>query len=166
MKTTPGLLIILDGFGQGEDAPDNAISQAHTPNLDALLQQYPHTVINASETHVGLPTGQMGNSEVGHLNIGAGRVVVQEFDRINNAILSGEFYRNPVLLEGRATTQGVLALGQTLSIGLARLVLERRHRPAQLTPRSSPTVVIERQVIDPDQRPAGPHPVIGSDTTP
>ncbi len=102
MKTTPVLLIILDGFGQGEDAPDNAISQAHTPNLDALLQQYPHTVINASETHVGLPTGQMGNSEVGHLNIGAGRVVVQEFDRINNAILSGEFYRNPVLLEAVA----------------------------------------------------------------
>jgi 2,3-bisphosphoglycerate-independent phosphoglycerate mutase len=102
MKTTPVLLVILDGFGHGEDAPDNAISRAHTPNLDALLQQYPHTVINASETFVGLPTGQMGNSEVGHLNIGAGRVVVQEFDRINNAILSGEFYRNPVLVEAVA----------------------------------------------------------------
>lgn len=99
MSTVPVLLIILDGFGQGQDTPDNAIAQARKPNLDSILSKHPHTLINASENFVGLPAGQMGNSEVGHLNMGAGRVVVQEFDRINNAILDGSFYHNKILLE-------------------------------------------------------------------
>lgn len=99
MPPTPVLLIILDGFGQGADTPDNAIARARKPNFDHLLSNHPHTLINASESHVGLPSGQMGNSEVGHLNMGAGRVVVQEFDRINNAILDGSFYHNKTLLE-------------------------------------------------------------------
>lgn len=99
MKITPVVLLILDGFGYREDITDNAIAQAKKPNWDKLWQQYPHTLINASESFVGLPAGQMGNSEVGHLNIGAGRIVFQEFERINNSIETGEFNRNPVLLE-------------------------------------------------------------------
>lgn len=106
MQVTPVLLIILDGFGQGENTPDNAIAQANKPNLDKIIASNPHTLINASENHVGLPGGQMGNSEVGHLNIGAGRIVVQEFDRINNAILDGSFYHNPVLQEAVNKAQG------------------------------------------------------------
>ena len=99
MKITPVVLLILDGFGYREDITDNAIAQANKPNWDKLWKEYPHTLINASESFVGLPAGQMGNSEVGHLNIGAGRVVFQEFERINNSIASGEFNQNPILLE-------------------------------------------------------------------
>src|SRR6478736_289763 len=94
---TPVCLLILDGFGYREETTDNAIAQAHKPNLDALWNSMPHTLINASEHYVGLPDGQMGNSEVGHLNIGAGRVVFQDFERINNSIANGEFYEHPVL---------------------------------------------------------------------
>lgn len=94
---TPVCLLILDGFGYREETADNAIAQAHKPNLDALWKSMPHTLINASEHYVGLPDGQMGNSEVGHLNIGAGRVVFQDFERINNSIANGEFYEHPVL---------------------------------------------------------------------
>lgn len=99
MSTTPAVLLILDGFGYREDEQDNAISLAKTPNLDALKNQFAHTLINASEHYVGLPDGQMGNSEVGHLNIGAGRVVFQDFERINNSIESGEFFKLPLLTE-------------------------------------------------------------------
>ena len=93
----PVVLVILDGFGCRPDAPDNAITRARTPNWNRLLATCPHTTIDASELRVGLPHGQMGNSEVGHLNIGAGRVVYQEFTRIDVAIESGEFAANPVL---------------------------------------------------------------------
>jgi len=82
----PVVLLILDGFGSREPAPDNAISNARMPNYRALLAASPHTTIDASEKPVGLPSGQMGNSEVGHLNIGAGRVVYQDFTRIDHAI--------------------------------------------------------------------------------
>ncbi len=99
MPITPVILLILDGFGYREDRKDNAISLANTPNLDTLKRDYPNTLINASEHYVGLPDGQMGNSEVGHLNIGAGRVVFQDFERINNSIKTGEFFDIPVLKE-------------------------------------------------------------------
>jgi 2,3-bisphosphoglycerate-independent phosphoglycerate mutase len=98
MKTSPVLLIILDGFGCRAEREDNAIAQASKPNFDRLWKDNPHTLIHASEMEVGLPRGQMGNSEVGHLNIGAGRVVYQEFTRIDRAIESGYFYTNPALL--------------------------------------------------------------------
>ncbi|MDA8129446.1 MAG: 2,3-bisphosphoglycerate-independent phosphoglycerate mutase [Betaproteobacteria bacterium] len=98
MKTVPVLLVILDGFGCRAEQADNAIAQARKPNWDRLWKYHPHTLIHASETEVGLPKGQMGNSEVGHLNIGAGRVVYQEFTRIDRAIESGYFYTNPALL--------------------------------------------------------------------
>jgi 2,3-bisphosphoglycerate-independent phosphoglycerate mutase len=95
----PVLLIILDGFGYREPDPYNAISTAHKPNWDRMWQQHPHTLIHASESAVGLPRGQMGNSEVGHLNIGAGRVVYQDFTRIDLAIQSGHFYSNLAIQE-------------------------------------------------------------------
>jgi len=93
----PVVLLILDGFGCRPDADDNAITRARMPNWDRLLAQCPHTSIDASEQDVGLPEGQMGNSEVGHLNMGAGRIVYQDFTRIDHAIQTGEFARNPVL---------------------------------------------------------------------
>ena len=96
-STGPAVLLILDGWGYREPADDNAISLAHTPVWDRLLTQYPHTLIHTSGMKVGLPEGQMGNSEVGHMNLGAGRVVYQSLTRINKAIADGEFFDNPVL---------------------------------------------------------------------
>src|SRR5512139_3111290 len=96
-RVRPLVLLILDGFGARPDAPDNAISRARMPHWRQLLAECPHTTIDASEGHVGLPGGQMGNSEVGHLNIGAGRVVYQDLTRIDHAIETGEFAANPVL---------------------------------------------------------------------
>jgi 2,3-bisphosphoglycerate-independent phosphoglycerate mutase len=106
MKVTPVLLIILDGFGHREECEHNAICQARKPHWNFLWQNYPHTVIDASEKWVGLPKGQMGNSEVGHMNIGAGRVVYQDYSRIENAIESGEFFRNPALSRAVETARG------------------------------------------------------------
>jgi 2,3-bisphosphoglycerate-independent phosphoglycerate mutase len=91
------MLIILDGFGWREDTADNAVAQAHKPNYDRLWQAGPHTLLHTSGRDVGLPGGQMGNSEVGHLNIGAGRVVRQELVRIGDAIADGSIGRSPVL---------------------------------------------------------------------
>ncbi len=92
-------LIIMDGWGDNPDARFNAVKAGKTPNLDALTAKYAHTDIQASGTYVGLPEGQMGNSEVGHTNIGAGRVVYQELTRISKAIEDGDFFKNPVLCE-------------------------------------------------------------------
>jgi len=89
----------MDGYGLREATPDNAIAAACTPNLDRLLVEYPYTRIEASGEAVGLPDGQMGNSEVGHLNLGAGRVVYQDVTRIDKAIREGEFFENTALVE-------------------------------------------------------------------
>lgn len=97
MKITPALLVILDGFGHREDCDDNAICQARKPHWNVLWRTCPHTIIDASEKWVGLPPLQMGNSEVGHMNIGAGRVVYQDYTKIEHAIETGEFATNPVL---------------------------------------------------------------------
>lgn len=113
MKTTPALLIILDGFGYRPGGEDNAIAKARTPNWDALWETYPHTTISASEAAVGLPSGQMGNSEVGHLNMGAGRVVYQDLSRINHAITNAHFFTNPAL---RHTVDTVKTAGSALHI--------------------------------------------------
>jgi 2,3-bisphosphoglycerate-independent phosphoglycerate mutase len=102
MEITPVLLLILDGFGYREEAESNAVLQAHKPNWDKLWNQYPHTLINASELHVGLPREQMGNSEVGHLNIGAGRVVYQDLTRVDVAIEDGSFFSNHALTQAVA----------------------------------------------------------------
>lgn len=92
-------LIILDGWGYREDTEMNAIASAHKPNWDKLWDQYPHTLISGSGRCVGLPEGQMGNSEVGHLNMGAGRIVYQELTRIDLAVSNGEFFKNQRLVE-------------------------------------------------------------------
>ncbi|HPE63570.1 MAG TPA: 2,3-bisphosphoglycerate-independent phosphoglycerate mutase [Methanothrix sp.] len=95
----PVTLIIMDGFGESDEIEGNAIASAKTPNIDRLKSSYPFTTIGAAGLDVGLPPGQMGNSEVGHLNLGAGRVVYQDYTRINLAIEDGSFYSNPVLVE-------------------------------------------------------------------
>lgn len=94
----PLVLVILDGWGYRENPQNNAILAANTPVLDQLWQQYPHTLISGSGLDVGLPDGQMGNSEVGHVNLGAGRVVYQDFTRITKAINDNEFEQNPALV--------------------------------------------------------------------
>ncbi len=95
----PVALIILDGWGINENCENNAVCQAKTPRLDALAKEYPSSWLNASGLSVGLPDGQMGNSEVGHLNIGAGRIVYQDLTRISLSIKEGEFSANQVLLD-------------------------------------------------------------------
>lgn len=94
----PLVLLILDGWGYREQTESNAIAQANTPVMDALWQSYPHSLISGSGLDVGLPDGQMGNSEVGHVNLGSGRVVYQDFTRITKAIKDGDFFTNPVLV--------------------------------------------------------------------
>jgi 2,3-bisphosphoglycerate-independent phosphoglycerate mutase len=91
-------LVVLDGWGCAPPGPGNAVELAETPVFDALWQRYPHTTLGASGEDVGLPPGQMGNSEVGHLTIGAGRVIFQDLMRVNKAIESGELFENPALV--------------------------------------------------------------------
>jgi 2,3-bisphosphoglycerate-independent phosphoglycerate mutase len=98
-KTKPLLLVILDGFGLRAEKEANAVALARKPNIDALLRDYPWTALETSGLSVGLPDGQMGNSEVGHTNLGAGRIVYQDLVRINRSIEDGSFFQNPVLLE-------------------------------------------------------------------
>lgn len=95
----PIILIVLDGWGYSKEPSSNAILNAHKPVWDGLWKTCPHTLINASGTEVGLPGTQMGNSEVGHMNIGSGRIIKQEFSRITDAIKDGSFFQNEVLTE-------------------------------------------------------------------
>ncbi|WP_199508030.1 MULTISPECIES: 2,3-bisphosphoglycerate-independent phosphoglycerate mutase [unclassified Psychrobacter] len=97
-KKTPHVLMILDGFGHREDTEDNAIAAAHTPNFDRIYAKYPHGLISGSGEDVGLPDGQFGNSEVGHMNLGAGRVLYQDSTLISSQIASREFYKNEALV--------------------------------------------------------------------
>ncbi|MCO4328500.1 2,3-bisphosphoglycerate-independent phosphoglycerate mutase [Staphylococcus hyicus] len=97
MAKKPTALIILDGFANRDEVHGNAVKQAHKPNFDRYYEKYPTTQIEASGLDVGLPEGQMGNSEVGHMNIGAGRIVYQSLTRINKSIEDGDFYDNEVL---------------------------------------------------------------------
>ncbi|MGL5032941.1 MAG: 2,3-bisphosphoglycerate-independent phosphoglycerate mutase, partial [Microcystaceae cyanobacterium] len=96
---SPVVLVILDGWGYRQEERANAIALAETPVMDSLMTAYPHTLINTSGKDVGLPKGQMGNSEVGHLNIGAGRVVPQELVRISDAVEDGSLLHNPELVK-------------------------------------------------------------------
>jgi 2,3-bisphosphoglycerate-independent phosphoglycerate mutase len=101
----PLALVILDGWGQTDCTPTNAVCQAETPVLDRLFANYPATTLGASGGDVGLPDGQMGNSEVGHLNIGAGRIIYQDLTRISKSIEDGDFFDNTVLLEAMETVR-------------------------------------------------------------
>src|SRR5882762_11349243 len=95
----PVVLVVLDGWGYRPEREGNAIALANTPTWDRLWSRAPRTLLEASGLAVGLPAGQMGNSEVGHLNLGAGRVVMQDLVRINEAIENGSFFGNPALVE-------------------------------------------------------------------
>ena len=109
----PLVLLILDGWGYREDPADNAIVQANTPVMDRLWRDCPHSLISGSGMDVGLPDGQMGNSEVGHVNLGSGRVVYQELTRITKAISDGDFFENPVLT---GAVQQAVAAGKAVHL--------------------------------------------------
>lgn len=120
MSYTPVILIVLDGWGFSNSSEGNAILAARTPVYRGLIQEYPNALLEASGEAVGLPEGQMGNSEVGHLNMGAGRIVYQDSTRISKAIKEGEFFRNPALvsaMEAIKKTGGSLHLMGLLSDG-------------------------------------------------
>lgn len=143
-KHTPMVLVILDGWGLSEQKKGNAVFEADTPHMDRLWKECPHTTLLSSGEAVGLPEGQMGNSEVGHLNIGAGRIVYQELTRITRAIRDGSFFENEELLAavGRVKEHGsALHLIGLLSDGgvhshishlFALLELARRHDLARV----------------------------------
>ncbi|MEO7430578.1 MAG: 2,3-bisphosphoglycerate-independent phosphoglycerate mutase [Dokdonella sp.] len=112
-RPKPILLLILDGWGHRVDSAHNAIAQATLPNWRRLLSDYPHTLVDTHGAFVGLPDGQMGNSEVGHMNIGAGRIVYQDLTRIDAAIADGSFFANPALL---GACEAVKASAATLHV--------------------------------------------------
>lgn len=109
----PLALVILDGWGINESCADNAVCLANTPRLDALFENFPSTRIGASGMEVGLPEGQMGNSEVGHLNLGAGRIVYQDLTKITKSIQDGDFFTNPAFVQA---IDNVLASGGKLHL--------------------------------------------------
>ena len=110
----------MDGIGHREETKDNAVAVANTPNLDALFASYPNGLISGSGMDVGLPEGQFGNSEVGHMNLGAGRILFQDSTRIMNEIASGEFFNNSALIDAIQATlnnKGVVHILGLLSDG-------------------------------------------------
>ena len=116
-KRGPIALIIIDGWGYSPIREGNAIALAATPYYDELAESYPQTLLEASGTRVGLPAGVMGNSEVGHLNIGSGRVIRMDVSRVDYEIATGEFFKNEVLV---AAMEGVKRRGKALHLmGLA-----------------------------------------------
>src|SRR5882757_5546573 len=98
-RPRPAVLCVLDGWGYRDKLDDNAVTLAHTPNLHRFWKHSPHALLEASEEWVGLPAGQIGNSEVGHMNLGAGRVVMQDLPRIDLAIQDGSLAQKPELAE-------------------------------------------------------------------
>lgn len=131
----PVILLILDGFGVNPSKRNNAVAEARTPNLDAYFARYPHTLLQASGAAVGLPDGQMGNSEVGHLTLGAGAIIRQDIARINEAIVSGEFFANSALCEAAdyaADTRHPLHLIGLVSDGGVHSHLEHLYALLQL----------------------------------
>ncbi len=134
-KARPAVLIVLDGWGYREDAEDNAIAMARTPNWDHLWRDFPHTLIHTSGAEVGLPGDQMGNSEVGHLNLGAGRVVYQEFTRVSRSVRTGSFFTNRTLtdmVDKAIENQGAVHLFGLLSPGGVHSHEEHIHAMVKL----------------------------------
>ena len=112
-RPKPVVLLILDGWGHRDEPEDNALAQAELPNWHRLLATAPHTLIHTEGRHVGLPDGQMGNSEVGHMNLGAGRIVYQDLTRVDAAIEDASFFDNSEL---NAACAAVNASGGTLHV--------------------------------------------------
>src|SRR5689334_3382359 len=112
-RPKPVVLTILDGWGHRDATDNNAIAAANTPCWHALMRDYPHGLLNASEGSVGLPHGQMGNSEVGHMNIGSGRIIMQDLPRIDAAITDGSLAKHPALTNVKGTVHllGLLSDG-------------------------------------------------------
>ena len=135
LNLKPIVLVILDGFGHSEEKEGNAIAAAHKPTWDKLWDENPHTFIKGSGAEVGLPAEQMGNSEVGHLNLGAGRVVYQEYTRVSRSIKTGSFFKNGTLIESveiaKANNKAVHVLG-LLSPGGVHSHEEHIHAMCQL----------------------------------
>ena len=150
IKNRPTMLMILDGYGIREESHGNAIAAARKPHLDALFARYPFITLEASGEFVGLPDGQIGNSEVGHTNIGAGNVVLQDLPRINRSISTGEFYDNKVLLEAMENA----ASGHTLHImglcsdGGVHSKLEHLYAVLELAKRSGIKDVVVHCFLD------------------
>ncbi len=147
----PIVLTIMDGFGLNPGAPGNAIEAASTPRLDALFAQWPHTQIGASGMDVGLPDGQMGNSEVGHTNIGAGRVVYQELTRITKSISDGDFFENEALLAAVRScreTGGALHLMGLLSDGGVHSHIDHLYGLVELAKREGLSRVYIHALLD------------------
>ena len=143
MTVSSVALVILDGWGLAEPGPGNAISLAETPVFDRLWSEFPHTQLSAQGKDVGLPDGQMGNSEVGHLNLGAGAVVKQDLARIDDAIADGSFFEDEALRSAceraRHSPRGRLHLlglvSDTFQIGNG---LDHRHHQPQIARRWLP----------------------------
>jgi len=147
----PVALVILDGWGINDSCSANAVCQANTPHLKALFRDYPHTRIGASGEDVGLPAGQMGNSEVGHLNIGAGRVVYQDLTRISKSIADGDFFTNPAFcsaLKRLKASGGKLHLMGLLSDGGVHSHLEHLYALVELARRQGIAEVCIHAFLD------------------
>ena len=145
-KIRPVLLVVLDGWGLRAEREANAIAIAGTPSVDALVREFPSTALKTSGLAVGLPEGQMGNSEVGHTNLGAGRIVYQDLVRINRAVEDGSFFQNPVLVEAmrraRAGSGTVHFMG-LLSDGGVHSHVEHLHACLALARREAvPTALV------------------------
>src|SRR3989344_8854464 len=133
-KPKPTVLCVLDGWGVSQDGPGNAITRANPVNFNSLWFSYPHTLLVASGQAVGLPEGHVGNSEVGHLNLGAGRVVFQDLLRVNNAIADGTFFENDALISAidhiKKNNSNIHLIGL---VGLGAVHSETSHLYALLT---------------------------------
>ncbi|HEY2731789.1 MAG TPA: 2,3-bisphosphoglycerate-independent phosphoglycerate mutase [Polyangia bacterium] len=150
-KKTRVVLVVLDGFGERPGRDANAIRLARTPTFDALYKKYPWTLIGASGNDVGLPDGQMGNSEVGHLNLGAGRIVYQDIVRIDKAIGDGTFFANPVIAEtidAAKTSGGTLHLMGLTSPGNVHASLDHAYAVCELAKRRGLTRVAWHAFLD------------------
>ena len=137
-KNKPVLLVVLDGWGIRAERDANAIAIAGTPSMDALVREFPSTALKTSGLSVGLPEGQMGNSEVGHTNLGAGRIVYQDLVRINRAVEDGSFFQNPVLLEAMRRAKaggGAVHFMGLLSDGGVHSHVEHAHACLELARR-------------------------------
>jgi 2,3-bisphosphoglycerate-independent phosphoglycerate mutase len=145
------VLVVLDGFGERPQKEANAVRLARTPSFDALYKKYPWTLIGASGNDVGLPDGQMGNSEVGHLNLGAGRIVYQDIVRIDKAIKDGAFFDNAVLaqtIDAAKKSGGTLHLFGLTSPGNVHASLEHAYAVCEMAKRRGLTKVMWHAFLD------------------
>ncbi len=147
----PIVLIVMDGFGLNPDIKGNAVAAAHKPNYDLYLSKYQHTILETSGLAVGLPKGQMGNSEVGHLNLGAGRVVYQEVTRIDKSISDGDFFTNKAFIDLMAKVKrnsGKLHLMGLASDGLVHSSLDHLYALMEMSKKQGLKDVVIHAFLD------------------